>query len=224
MERRDSLIGGRRVWSMAAIAMCLAWSVSCSSDTIRQGSSPVYLTIDSLSAASGASPDAFGNILESDVLTQGSVFEDPGRVQMRIVLKDLGAPGTTTGPSLTNQVTITRYRVVFRRSDGRDTPGTDVPYGFDGGATSTITDSGTTFDFTLVRAQSKIEAPLKQLTGGGGAKLISTLAEVTFFGKDGAGNEVTGSGLISVNFADWADPTGSGGSDEGGDSGSGDGQ
>jgi hypothetical protein len=204
------------------LAVGLGLFASCASDTVRQGSSPVYLTIDSLAAASGASPDTFGNILESDVLTEGSVFEDPGRAQMRIVLKDLGAPGVTTGPSLTNQVTITRYHVTFRRSDGRNTPGTDVPYGFDGGVTATITDSGTTFDFTLVRAQAKIEPPLKQLTAGGGAKLISTLAEVAFYGKDGAGNEVTGTGLISVNFADWADPD-TGGSDNGGD-GSGDGQ
>jgi hypothetical protein len=224
MNARNHLIAGRRAWSLTGLAACLGLFVSCASDTVRQGSSPVYLTIDSLSAASGASPDTFGNVLESDVLTQGSVFEDPGRAQMRIVLKDLGSPGTTTGPSLTNQVTITRYRVTFRRSDGRETPGTDVPYGFDGGVTATITDSGTTFDFTLVRAQAKIEAPLKQLTGGGGAKVISTLAEVTFYGRDGAGNEVTGTGLISVNFADWADPdTGSDNGDNGGD-GSGDGQ
>ena len=28
---------------------------------------------------------------------------------------------------------MTRYRVEFRRTDGRNTPGVDVPYGFDGG-------------------------------------------------------------------------------------------
>ena len=32
-----------------------------------------------------------------------------------------------------NAITLTRYRVDFRRTDGRNTPGVDVPYGFDGG-------------------------------------------------------------------------------------------
>ena len=34
---------------------------------------------------------------------------------------------TTTQPSLNNEVTINRYRVVYRRSDGRNAPGVDVP-------------------------------------------------------------------------------------------------
>jgi hypothetical protein len=35
---------------------------------------------------------------------------------------------------------------------------------------------------------------------------IHTLAEVTFYGSDQAGNEVSVAGLISVNFGDFADP------------------
>jgi hypothetical protein len=57
-----------------------------------------------------------------------------------------------------------------------------------------------------VRVQAKIEAPLKALAGGGGAMVISTLAEVTFFGVDQAGREVIVKGRIGVDFADWADP------------------
>jgi hypothetical protein len=39
-----------------------------------------------------------------------------------------------------------------------------------------------------------------------GAGVISTLAHVTFFGHDQTGREVSVTGTISVNFADWADP------------------
>jgi len=41
---------------------------------------------------------------------------------------------------------------------------------------------------------------------GGGALIISTIAEVTFYGHDQVGNQVSVTGTISVNFADWADP------------------
>ena len=40
----------------------------------------------------------------------------------------------------------------------------------------------------------------------GGLQAFSTIAEVTFFGRDQAGNEVTLSGNITVSFADYGDP------------------
>ena len=59
----------------------------------------------------------------------------------------------------------------------------------------------------LVRVQAKLEAPL---TGADAARRrrrsISTLADVTFYGRDQAGREVSVTGTIGVNFADWADP------------------
>ena len=61
--------------------------------------------------------------------------------------------------------------------------------------------------FTIVRVQAKLEAPLSTLAGyNGGALVISTIADVTFFGKDQTGRDVTVSGSMSINFADWADP------------------
>ena len=64
-----------------------------------------------------------------------------------------------------------------------------------------------TVPFNLVRVQAKLEAPLKGLTGLGAAVVISTLADVTFYGRDQTGREVSVTGTIGVNFADWADPT-----------------
>ena len=57
-----------------------------------------------------------------------------------------------------------------------------MPYGFDGAATGTFGSDGGVLTFALVRAQAKLEAPLKALRGGGGAIVISTIAEVTFYG------------------------------------------
>jgi hypothetical protein len=68
--------------------------------------------------------------------------------------------------------------------------------------------SGTvTAGFVLVRVQAKAEPPLITLAGfGGGSLVISTIADVTFYGKDQTGTDVSVKGSISINFADWADP------------------
>ena len=47
-------------------------------------------------------------------------------------------------------------------------------------------------------------APLQALRFGGGALAISTIARVTFYGHDQTGREVSVTGNIEVNFADWA--------------------
>jgi len=179
-------------------------AASCSSH-VREGRSPSYLIVNSVLAASGTD-QTFGNTLESDVLTKNSVFSDSGQATMTLALKDIGPPANPAAPTTNNFVTLTRYHVEYRRSDGRNAQGVDVPFAFDGASTATITDSATSFNFTLVRLQAKLEAPLVNLAGHGGAGVISTIADVTFYGTDQAGNEVQATGSISVNFADWADP------------------
>ncbi len=76
----------------------------------------------------------------------------------------------------------------------------------DGAVTFTVVSGPQTAEFILVRASAKLEQPLRPLVGGGGAIIINTLAEVTFYGKDQTGAEVIATGTITVNFADWADP------------------
>jgi hypothetical protein len=182
-------------------------TASCG-DVVRQGTGSGYLVIESLlGSAGGASTGTFGNVLQSDVRTNGGVYEDPGRVTLRLAAKDI-----TTPLSPNNYVTINRYRVVFRRADGRNVQGTDVPYAFDGAITFTVGDQGAaTAGFTLVRVQAKLEPPLITLADPpvplGGGVAISTLADVTFYGRDATGHEMNVTGTISVNFSDWADPS-----------------
>jgi hypothetical protein len=54
------------------------------------GRSPSQVVVDVLEGASGAAENEFQQTLRSDVLTEGSIFNDLGRVQMRIVLRDQG--------------------------------------------------------------------------------------------------------------------------------------
>ena len=187
----------RTVSRAVAFGLCVLLAGSCGT-VVRQGRGASYLIIDVLTGT-GSTPGT----LQSDVLTKGSVFEDNGQAILRMALKDITTP---SGPTSNNEITITSYRVTFTRADGRNTPGVDVPYAFDGAATGTVKVGNTmTLQFVLVRAQAKLEAPLSALRGMGGAVIISTIAEVTFYGHDQAGNQVSVAGTISVNFADWAD-------------------
>jgi hypothetical protein len=185
-----------------------ALGVSACSDEAREGQASSYLIINLLEGqgvtGTGSGGGSFTPVLRSDVQTHGSVFEDNGRVIMTAAMRDVTNP---TGPTSNNVITVTRYRVTFRRSDGRNTEGVDVPYAFDGAVTFTV-EPGTaaSVPFSLVRAQAKLESPLMNLRGLGGSVLISTIADVTFFGRDQAGRETSVTGKISVNFADWGDP------------------
>ncbi len=177
--------------------------VACSS-TVRSGQASSYLVLQRLEGSSGADSGApFQTVLRSDVLTKGSIFEDNGRVTLSIAMKDVTNPA---GPTANNSITLSRYRVEFRRTDGRNTPGEDVPYGFEGGMGLTVGDQSVAAVFTLVRAQAKLERPLVTLRGNNGALVISTIADITFYGKDQTGRDVTVTGSMSINFADWADP------------------
>jgi hypothetical protein len=188
-----------------AFAAAAALATAACGDKVLQGKGSSYLVVDQLAAAKGSKPETFDTFLQSDVVTSaGGVFEDLGRVTLHIAMKDATVT-TGTEPSANNMITVNRYHVDFVRSDGRNTPGTDVPYSVDGAVTGTITTSQTSLVFTIVPVQRKLEAPLRALRNQGGAVAIMTIANVTFYGFDQAGNAVAVTGSISVNFADWAD-------------------
>ncbi len=202
MTRSYSLIIGRRAALVFAAAAALA-TAACG-DKVLQGKGSSYLVIDQLAAASGSKVDTFATVLQSDVLTKGGVLEDLGKVTLHIAMKDVTVT-TGTEPTANNVITVNRYRIDFVRSDGRNTPGVDVPYSVDGGVTGTIAGTPTSLVFAIVPVQRKLEAPLLALRNLGGAIAIMTIANVTFYGYDQAGNAVAVTGSISVNFADWAD-------------------
>lgn len=180
----------------------------------EQGPASVVVAIRSLQAASGAKPDDMGGTLRSDVITMvkrnnvdvPTVFNDNGRVSMELALKDEGAPGVTNVPGPLNSVMFTHYRVVYRRTDGRNVQGVDVPYAFDSGLTFTVSPQGAAqAGFEIVRHTAKEEAPLKALQVSGA--IINTVADVTFYGKDLGGKNVAVTGSIGINFGDFGDPT-----------------
>jgi hypothetical protein len=175
----------------------------------REGTASSYLIINALEGSSGAQPGEFGGDFPSDVVTvdqdtgQETIFADPGRVTFSLGLKDPGSPGNPVTPSPNNSITVNRYRVRYIRADGRNAPGVDVPYGFDGAFTVTVSDS-ISASFTLVRSQAKLEPPLQTLRNN--LLVLSMIAEVTFYGHDQTGREVSATGNIGIHFANHGDP------------------
>ena len=81
-----------------------------------------------------------------------------------------------------------------------------MPYAFDSAFTVTIPAKGTAaVSFDLVRHNAKHERPLVSLICAPSkpcAPMISTVAKITFYGRDQAGNEVSTTGTIGVTFGD----------------------
>jgi len=194
----------RQTAGALGLAAALIGSASCGDTSL--GKSPSILVIDQLLGSNTATPNQFGGTMQSDIAFKGSRVEDLGQVGLRMTIKDLGNPGAESGPTPLNQILVNRYHVAYRRADGRNTPGVDVPYPFDGAITMTVTESAQLISFTIVRVQAKLEPPLSNLIGLGGGLVLGTIADVTFYGHDLAGNPVQQTGSIFINFADWADP------------------
>jgi hypothetical protein len=210
----------RKITRLLAIAVVAAGAASCG-DVVRQGRSPVYLVIDSLQGiAGGLTTKSASSVMSSDVITLvpspapnctpaspcPTVFGDAGTAGLRIVLKDIGTPTAPTAPSTNNDVTITRYHVSYRRADGRNVQGVDVPFAFDGQTTVTVR-GGTTASvgFELVRNIAKEESPLVQLGHDFNGTIITTFADVTFYGADQVGNEVNVTGHMQIDFGNFGD-------------------
>ena len=183
-------------------------SVSASCGRALTGTSPVYLVIDNVVVQQNG---VNTNVLRSDVVNvnretgQSTVFEDSAVVNMRLALKDPGIPTIPTFPTSANQIQIDRVHINYRRADGRNTPGVDVPFPIDGASAFTVLQAGASGSFTLVRANAKLEPPLLALRGGGGQLIISTIAEISFYGHDMRGRAEQASINMDVHFADWAD-------------------
>jgi hypothetical protein len=204
------------IGAVGAVAL-LAGSVSCG-NVQEQGRAPALVVVDLVEAASGADPGAMGGFLLSDVQTLveqtvggetvmvPTIYNDVARATMHLIAKDAGNGNNALAPTPWNSVTLTRYRVVYIRADGRNTPGVDVPFPVDGAVTVTLSQQPTIVPFEIVRHQQKLEQPLRSLASFGGRIFISTIAEITFYGEDQVGNAVQAKGTISVSFGDYADP------------------
>jgi hypothetical protein len=171
----------RTLIRIAAVTGLVAATASCG-DVVRTGRAPTMLSVTQLAPS----------IVDASVTAPSSV---QGVATLAVVMKDFT---DFTGPTTNNAVTITQYQVVYRRTDGRSIPGTDVPFSFGAATTLQIPANSTgSLTFEWVRQVAKQETPLVQITD---SNVVAMIAEVTFFGRDQVGNELNATASTMINF------------------------
>lgn len=202
---KDTYTTGRRTLPVLALAISLISGCITEPDSVDNDASNAIIEIVNMlgQAVDADGPGEETADLFSDVCTGTgcSVFNDNGVVEMRAYPKD--RTQLSTGELGINSVTFERYRVTYVRADGRNVPGVDVPYPFDGAVNFSLTVDGesVTRGFVVVRHQAKVETPLRELQSS--ADIISTLAQIDFYGHDGSGRTVKATGFLSITFADF---------------------
>ena len=157
------------------------------------------ISIDKITATS--TNGETGSILYSDVIYKETIINDVAEVQF-----SNNFINPTVDPTFLNDVVLIRYRVTYKRSDDRNTPGVDVPYPFDEGMNIKVAaNSQSSAGITIVRAAAKLEKPVIDLRYGYHEGVISTIAELEFWGNDLAGRGVYTKGYLEALFANWAD-------------------
>jgi len=170
---------------------------ACSAGYTTDNASSVLLIIASING---------GAALKSDVLTATGVFNDLADVLVAVRFKN---PNIGTVPQVPSAVTLERYEIHYRRSDGRGVEGQDVPFSISGNLTSTfdVKASGTdALSLEVVRVQAKLEPPLRNLeSNSGGGIVVTMFADITLHGRTISGQTVTATGSLQIDFANWAD-------------------
>jgi hypothetical protein len=187
----------RRVgWKAGAGACALALALvagGCAPDYVTSSTAPVNLLIGSIND---------GNVLSSDVrLSDGTICPDTVPVSLGVRAKNQNNVDIT----VPQHVLIQQYEVRYYRTDGRANEGVDVPYRYSGPIAAEVDVAiagATVVPVQVVRRQSKLEPPLSNITG---YQIVSMIAEITISGQTVAGQPVSATGRMQVDFADFGD-------------------
>lgn len=192
--------------TLAAATAATAVSCGISPDFVQQDESQVDLRIMSITANACCLASEDSAFLISDVVFKGGVFNDNATLTVQAISKNQNIPvGAAPGP--VNDVILDRYDVVFRRSDGLNTPGVDVPFQTSSGMNQIVIAGGDPSEAAIlvVRHQAKDEPPLKNLVVGGGESILTMYADITVYGRTTSGQRVSATGRLQVTFANFAD-------------------
>jgi hypothetical protein len=194
----------RRLILLGTLAASLT---ACGGRWWDDNSGPAVLQVVEALGAAGdkGEPGTFVTTLLSDVASDtGSIWDDYARLRVRLVPKN----PAFEDPVGLNAVALQRYEVRYFRSDGRNVEGVDVPFRITGPLTGVVDVNGEIETvFEVVRHSQKSEPPLRNLwTGLGGEFIITCVAEITIHGQSAAGDVVTATGRLQINFANFADP------------------
>jgi hypothetical protein len=192
----------------------------CVPDWARDNETGIFMEIARITTfAGGESGGTEGDILMSDVSTDGTAFNDDAAVLVNVYRKN----PTVASTSGLEHVRLESYQVRYFRTDGHSVEGVDVPHRITGALNSvrlhTPTDTGeieADVIITVVRHQAKREPPLINLVGGSrsnagnflfpGQAIITTVAEITVYARQvTTGEPLSATGRVQVTFADFGD-------------------
>ena len=184
---------------MRAMAVVLALGAlamsGCVPDWAEQGDSPNTLLMTGINS---------GTPITSDVqISNGSICPDFAALRVENHLKN----PLNTDASFRSDIVIERYDVRYFRSDGRSTEGVDVPFRITGNVAQEIQASNSAvLNLEIVRRQAKLEPPLRNLAGGGGAQIVTMFAEVTLHARSTIQQSLnTATARVQIDFADFVD-------------------
>ncbi|MCX6556311.1 MAG: hypothetical protein NTW95_02605 [Candidatus Aminicenantes bacterium] len=141
----------------------------------------------------------------SDVIFNGSIINDNGSAEVKAAPLDPFLPDTEITSYMS--VMVDQIDVEFRRTDGRNIEGVDVPYHFTQPVSMLVSLAASVkIPFVLIRHVAKLEAPLLALRDQSQEFFLELVAVVTIHGKDLGGHRVAPvTGYITVwcgNFPD----------------------
>jgi hypothetical protein len=185
-------VGWKNGAGAGALALALA-AVGCAPDYVTGSTAPVNLLVASING---------GAVLDSDVrLSSGTICPDTVQVALAVRAKNQNEVDIT----IPQHVLVQQYEVRYLRTDGRANEGVDVPYRYAGPLAFEVdvaTSGASSVPVQVVRRQAKIEPPLSNITG---YQIVSMIAEITISGQTVAGEAVSGSGRMQIDFADFGD-------------------
>jgi len=197
----------------ASVALFALVAAGCTPDWARDNNSPLVMRITQIEATPGTGEA--GAILHSDLCCP--VVNDEATLTVELFRKNVALTSTPI-----EDVLLTRYEVVYTRTDGHNIEGIDVPFRITGPlqlrihAPTTTGETSGAVVIDVVRHQAKLEAPIAnlrgnanpQLVGGpaaGGDVFLTVIAHITVYGETTNGRSLTASGDLQITFADYAD-------------------
>jgi hypothetical protein len=172
-------------------------AAGCTPNYFQQGNSTRVLLVTGVNN---------GNVLSADVRQDTNICPDivPVRVENHAKNPNL----QTTG--FRGDIVIERYEVRYFRSDGRGVEGVDVPFSISGNISFEVQEAaGVNVPIEVVRRQAKVEPPLSLIVGGGGASILTIIAEVTLHARTTTGVTTnTATGRMQIDFADYVNKAG----------------
>jgi hypothetical protein len=189
------------------LALLIAVLALASCNAVENDStSASMLQIKSLTGNDLQGKEGSTTVFSDVVTTSGSIINDNGVAEMiAVTLDPLYSANNTITPYM--DVLVDQIDVEFRRTDGRNVEGVDVPYSFNQPMSMLVSfDAAVKIPFILIRHEAKREAPLLRLREN--FEVLQLVAVVTIHGKDLGGHRVAPvTGYVSVWCANFADST-----------------